>query len=30
MTNRYQALDLSVNGYAKAFMRRIFTEWFAT
>ena len=30
ITNIYQPLDLTVNGYAKAFMERMFTEWFAT
>ena len=30
MTNLSQPLDLTVNGYAKAFMKRMFTEWFAT
>ena len=30
MTNIYQSLDLTVNGYTKAFMKRMFTEWFAT
>ena len=30
MTSHYQPLDLTVNGYAKAFMKRMFTEWFAT
>ena len=30
MTNLYQSLDLTVNGYVKAFMKRMFTEWFAT
>ena len=30
MTNLYQSLDLIVNGYAKAFMKRMFTELFAT
>ena len=30
MTNIYQPLDLTVNGYAKAFMKKKFTEWFAT
>ena len=30
MTNLYQPLDLTVNGYAKAFMKRMFTEWFAS
>ena len=30
MTIHYQPLDLTVNGYAKAFMKRMFTEWFAT
>ena len=30
MTNLYQPLDLTVNGYAKSFMKRMFTEWFAS
>ena len=30
MTNLYQPLDFTVNGYAKAFMKRMFTEWFAS
>ena len=30
MANLYQRSDLTVNGYAKAFMKRLFTEWFAT
>ena len=30
MANLYQSSDLTVNGYAKAFMKRMFTEWFAT
>ena len=29
MTNLYQPLDLTVNKYAKSFMKRMFTEWFA-
>ena len=30
MTNLYQPLDLTVNGYAKSFMKRMFPEWFAS
>ena len=30
MTKLYQPLDLTVNGYAKSFMKRMFTEWFAS
>ena len=30
MTNLYQPLDLTVNGYAKSFTKRMFTEWFAS
>ena len=30
MTNLYQPLDLTVNGYAKSFMKRMFTECFAS
>ena len=30
MTKLYQPLELRVNHYAKAFMKRMFTEWFAT
>ena len=30
MISLYQPLDLTVYGYAKAFTKRIFTEWFAT
>ena len=30
MTNLYQPLDLTMNGYAKSFMKRMFTEWFAS
>ena len=30
MANLYQSSDVIVNGYAKAFMKRMFTEWFAT
>ena len=29
MTHLYQPLDLTVNGYAKGFMKRHFTEWYA-
>ena len=29
MANLYQRSDLTVNGYAKAFMKRMFTEWFS-
>lgn len=28
--NLYQPLDITLNGYAKAFMKRVFTESFAT
>ena len=30
MTNLYQSLDLTMNGYAKSFLKRMFTEWFAS
>ena len=30
MTNLYQPLDLTVNGYESAFVKRMFTEWLAT
>ena len=30
MTNLYQPLELTVNSYAKWFMTRMFTEWFAS
>ena len=30
MTNLHPPLDLTVNGYAKAFMKGMFTEWFAS
>ena len=30
MTNLYQPLDLTVNGYAKSFLKRKFTEWYAS
>ena len=30
MTNLYQPLDLTMNGYAKSFMKRMLTEWFAS
>lgn len=30
ITSLYQPLDLTVNGYAKAFRKRKFTLWFAT
>ena len=30
MTNLYQRSDRTVNGYVKAFLKRMFTEWFAT
>ena len=30
MTNLYQPLDLTMNGYAKSFMKRMFTEWLAS
>lgn len=30
MTNLYQLLDLTVNGYESAFVKRMFTEWLAT
>ena len=30
MTNLHQPLDLTVNGYAKSLMKRMFTEWFAS
>ena len=30
MTKLYQPLDLTVNGYPKSFMKRMFTEWSAS
>ena len=30
MTNLFQPLDLTVNGSAKAFMKRKFTEWYSS
>jgi len=30
MTKYYQPLDLTVNGYAKSFFKRKFTEWYST
>ena len=30
MTNLYQPLNLTVNGYAKSFMKTMFTEWFTS
>ena len=30
MTNLYQPLHLTVNGYAKSLLKRMFTEWFAS
>ena len=30
MTNLFHLLDLTVNGSAKAYMRRRFTEWYST
>ena len=30
MTNLYHLLDLTVNGYESAFVKRMFTEWLAT
>ena len=30
MTNLFQPLDLTVNGSAKAFMKRNFTEWYSS
>ena len=29
MTNIFQPLDLTVNGSAKSFMKRKFTEWYS-
>ena len=29
MTNLFQPLDLTVNGYAKSYLKKLFTEWFA-
>ena len=29
MTNLYQPLDLTVNGFAKSYMKKLFTEWYA-
>ena len=29
-TNIHQTLDLTVNDYVKALMKRMFTEWFST
>ena len=29
MTNLFQPLDLTVNGYAKSYIKKLFTEWFA-
>ena len=29
MTSLFQLLDLTVNGAAKAFMKRRFTEWYS-
>ena len=30
MTNLYQPLNFTVNSYPKAFLKRMFAEWFAT
>ena len=30
MTNLFQPLDLTVNGSAKAFMKRKFTDWYSS
>ena len=30
MTNLYQLLDLTVNGYEESFTKRMFKEWFAS
>ena len=30
MTKYYQPLDLTVNGYAKGFLKKRFTEWYST
>ena len=30
MTKYYQPLDLTVNGYAKSFFKRKFTEWYSS
>ena len=30
MTNLYQPLDLTVNDHAKSFLKKTFTEWFAS
>ena len=29
MTNLFQPVDLTVNGYAKSYLKKLFTEWFA-
>ena len=29
MTNLFQLLDLTVNGYAKSYLKKLFTAWFA-
>ena len=29
MANLFQPLDLTVNGYAKSYLKQQFTEWFA-
>ena len=29
MTNLFQPLDLTINGYAKPYLKKLFTEWFA-
>ena len=29
MTNLFQPLDLTVSGYAKSYLKKLFTEWFA-
>jgi len=29
MTNLFQPLDLTINGYAKSYLKQLFTEWFA-
>ena len=29
MTNLFEPLDLTVNGYAKSYLKKLFTEWFA-
>ena len=29
MTNLFQSLDLTANGYAKSYLKKLFTEWFA-